>query len=322
MEKLDRIQQLHQLFATHRYPIKLRALAERLECSEKNARRLIDALQDFMRRRIEFDPVSKGWAYAGEQPEGWQLPGLWLTANELQSMATLLHVLDSFGNGLLNTELKPVEDAVHTLLKARHINAEDLASRIRVLPIAHRALPNDLLLKVAEALLRRSQLTFRYTDYSRKHSTRTVSPQTLVYYRDNWYLDAWCYRSKALRTFALARIDKVIGIDGTAHTVSAKELEEHFGSSYGIFAGQATQIARLRFRAGLAREIAMQEWHPQQHGEWDGDEYVLSLPYSDARELVRDVMRFVPDVVVERPKELREMVKGQLQEGLASYVCN
>jgi len=107
MEKLDRIQRLHQLFATHRYPIKLRALAERLECSEKNARRLIDALQDFMRRPIEFDPVSKGWAYAGEQPEGWQLPGLWLTANELQSMATLLHVLDSFGNGLLNTELKP-----------------------------------------------------------------------------------------------------------------------------------------------------------------------------------------------------------------------
>ena len=47
MEKLDRIQQLHQLFATHSYPIKLRALAERLECSEKNARRLIDALQDF-----------------------------------------------------------------------------------------------------------------------------------------------------------------------------------------------------------------------------------------------------------------------------------
>jgi len=319
MEKLDRIQQLHQLFATHRYPIKLRALAERLECSEKNARRLIDALQDFMRRPIEFDPVSKGWAYAGEQPEGWQLPGLWLTANELQSMATLLHVLDSFGNGLLNTELKPVEDAVHTLLKARHINAEDLASRIRVLPIAHRALPNDLLLKVAEALLKRSQLTFRYTDYTRKHSTRTVSPQTLVYYRDNWYLDAWCHRNKALRTFALARIDKVIDIDGIALAVSSKELEEHFGSSYGIFAGKATQIARLRFRAGIAREIAMQEWHPQQHSEWDGDEYVLNLPYSDARELVRDVMRFVPDVVVEEPEELRNSVVAHLSEGLLRF---
>ena len=205
------------------------------------------------------------------------------------------------------------------MLKARRINAEDLASRIRVLPIAHRALPNDLLLKVAEALLKRSQLTFRYTDYTRKHSARTVSPQTLVYYRDNWYLDAWCHRSKALRTFALARIDKVIDIDGTAHAVSTKELEEHFGSSYGIFAGKSTHIARLRFRAGIAREIAMQEWHPQQRGAWDGNEYLLSVPYSDTRELVRDVMRFVPEVVVEGPEELRERVVECLSKGLQSF---
>ena len=319
MDKLDRMQQLHQLFTTHRHPIKLRTLAERLQCSEKNARRLINALQDFTHRPIVYDEQRKGWAYAGPTPEGWQLPGLWLTAHELQSMATLLQVLNTFGNGLLSSELKPVEDAVHTLLKARQINAAALASRIRVLPIAHRTLPNELLLKVAEALLKNHQLTIRYTDYARKSSTRTISPQTLVYYRDNWYLDAWCHRSEALRTFALARIDKVTGSEGPAHRISADVLKAHFGASYGLFAGEATHTATLRFRASIAREIAMQVWHPLQQGDWDGEEYVLRLPYSDPRELVRDVMRYVPEVVVEGPEELRERVVECLASGLESF---
>jgi proteasome accessory factor C len=316
MDKLDRMQQLHQLFSSHRHPIKLRTLAERLGCSEKNARRLIDALQDFTHRPIDYDEQHKGWAYAGPAPEGWQLPGLWLTAHELQSMATLLQVLNTFGNGLLSSELKPVSDTIHSLLKARRIDADLLSKRIRVLPIAQRALPNERLLKVADALLQQRQLQLRYTAYSRKRSVRVVSPQTLVYYRDNWYLDAWCHRSDDLRTFALARIDQAQLLDQSALSVGSDALEAHFGSSYGLFAGPALHEARLRFRASLAHEIASQIWHPQQHGEWDGDEYVLRVPYSDPRELLRDVMRYVPEVVVEGPGELREMMVQCLTEGL------
>jgi predicted DNA-binding transcriptional regulator YafY len=122
-----------------------------------------------------------------------------------------------------------------------------------------------------------------------------------------------------LRTFALARIDKVTGSEGTAHRISADMLKAHFGASYGLFAGEATHTATLRFRASIAREIAMQVWHPLQQGDWDGDEYVLRLPYSDPRELVRDVMRYVPEVVVEGPEELRERVVECLVKGLQDF---
>ncbi len=47
MDKLDRIQKLFQLFMTHRHPISLRTLADKLDCTQKSARRLIDVLQDF-----------------------------------------------------------------------------------------------------------------------------------------------------------------------------------------------------------------------------------------------------------------------------------
>jgi len=52
---------------------------------------------------------------------------------------------------------------------------------------------------------------------------------------------------------------------------------------------------------------------------WDADEYVLSLPYGDDRELVRDVMKYVPDVVVEAPSKLKHSVMQRLQHGLEEY---
>lgn len=319
MDKLDRIQQLHQLFISHRQPIKLRTLAERLECSEKNARRLIDALQDFMRRPVAYDEQHKGWHYAGPAPEGWQIPGLWLTAQELQSLATLLQVLNTFGNGLLNSELSAVSDAIRTLLKARRIDADALTQRIKILPIANRTTPNAVLLQVAEALLQRRQLALHYVDYDKRSSQRSLSPQTLVYYRDNWYLDAWCHRRNALRIFALARMERVQVLDTPALHVSDSELQQHFADSYGIFAGKTKATATLRFRASLAREIAQQQWHPEQQGRWDGEDYVLQVPYSDERELVRDVMRCVPEVIVEGPAELRSEVLRRLEEGVLGF---
>jgi predicted DNA-binding transcriptional regulator YafY len=317
MDKLDRIQQLHQLFSTHRHPIKLSALAEKLECTPKTVRRLIDTMRDYFFAPIEY-AKGKGWAYLNDPDELFQLPGLWLTANELQSMALLLHVLENFGNGLLNEELKAVEQEVHKLLNTRKIKPETLMNRIKVLPLGNRSLPNEVFLRVGDALLKTRQITFKYKDFKNKISTRTVSPQSLLYYRDNWYLDAWCHHKKALRIFSLARIERVINTDGylPATVIPPQEREEHFAGSYGIFAGHASQMASLRFLPAIAREISMQQWHPQQVGRWDKDDYVLSFPYGDERELVRDLMRYVPDVVVEEPIGLRQSVLMRLQQGL------
>lgn len=316
MDKLDRIQKLFQLFMTHRHPISLRVLADKLDCTQKSARRLIDVLQDFTLAPIDYNEEYKGWAYTCPPEEKHLLPGLWLTAEELQSMALLLHMLQGFGNGLLSDELKIVEKGIHKLLKARHISPDVLMNRIKVLPIGHRTVPNDIYLRVSDALLRSRQLSVRYTDYKGATTQRTLSPQDLVYYRDNWYLDAWCHTRRTLRQFMLARMEKVTLTDTPAKAVSAAELEAHFSRSYGIFAGKPEHIAKLRFRGNVAGEVSRQTWHPQQEGHWDGEDYVLQFPYGDDRELVRDIMRYVPDVMVEGPEALRSNVAKRLADGV------
>ena len=53
--------------------------------------------------------------------------------------------------------------------------------------------------------------------------------------------------------------------------------------------------------------------------EADGS-YVLSVPYSDDREILGDIMRFGADVEVLEPRELRRKVQRGFLEGVGRYV--
>jgi len=319
MDKLDRIQELHRLLLTYRRPVPLRQLAERMECTEKTVKRTIEHLQNFFHVPISYVP-NQGWQLAETAEERLELPGLWLTAEELQSLTLLISVLETFGNGLLREELGVIRDEVHRLLLVRGIDPDTFMERVKVLPIANRATPNRILLQISDALLRTNRLQMRYTDFRNKPSVRDVSPQALIYYRDNWYLDAWCHLREALRTFSVSRINHILPSSKPAHEVTAAEREQHYAASYGIFAGTPKQIATLRFQPAIAHEIAMQHWHPDQQGVWDGDQYVLQVPYSDDRELLRDVMRYLPDVNVEAPAELRQSLISTLHHGLETVL--
>lgn len=315
MAKLDHVQQLHRLLKARRRPVALATLADHMECSERTVRRLIDDMRTWFNAPIEYDKTENGWHYAHDGDE-FELPGIWLTSTELQSLTLLLHVLENFGNGLLNQQLATVENQIHRLLCARGIDPGIFVDSIRVLPQASRYIAGKVFQQVGEALLQRSQLTIHYQSYAREVTVRNISPQTLVYYRENWYLDAYCHLRNALRTFSLARIKKIEITRATAREIAREELQEYFSASYGIFAGKAQHAAKLRFAPAIAREIAQQQWHPQQQGEWDGDDYVLSLPYSDDRELIGDILRHMPDVTVEAPASLRKAVVARLQAAL------
>ncbi len=121
----------------------------------------------------------------------------------------------------------------------------------------NRTVPGRTFHGVGEALLNRNRLQLDYRSYKGQNTRRTVSPQTLVYYRENWYRDAWCHLRGGLRTFSLARIERVAKLPDVARAVPKHELESYFAQGYGIFAGTATHLVQLRFFSDIAREAAM-----------------------------------------------------------------
>ncbi|MCZ7601102.1 MAG: WYL domain-containing protein [Gammaproteobacteria bacterium] len=81
-------------------------------------------------------------------------------------------------------------------------------------------------------------------------------PQRLTRYRDNWYLDAWCHHREALRSFSLDRISHPRANGDAARDIEESNLDRHFASAYGIFAGEANEVAVLRFTRERARWVA------------------------------------------------------------------
>src|SRR5690606_18917234 len=160
------------------------------------------------------------------------------------------------------------------------------------------------------ALLRRKRLAVRYYARSRdEESAREISPQRLVHYRENWYLDAWCHRRGALRNFAIDSIREAKVLDAAAKDISVTGLDSALGPGYGIFAGTQVRRAKLRFTPERARWVASEHWHPAQRGNFEADgSYVLALPYADHRELVMDILKHGAHCEVLEPEELRERV--------------
>jgi predicted DNA-binding transcriptional regulator YafY len=193
--------------------------------------------------------------------------------------------------------------------------------RIRVVAWGERKLDQQVFRVTAGAVLDRRQLRFVYrARTTNNESKRTVSPQRLTHYRDNWYLDAWDHDREALRSFAVDRIGEPHALEAPARDVAENELNDLLASSYGIFAGKPKAWATIRFSAHAARWVADEHWHSQQKGTWLPDgRYELQLPYSNSRELLMDVLKYGPDAEIVAPLPLREEMKIMLQLALTGY---
>jgi predicted DNA-binding transcriptional regulator YafY len=76
----------------------------------------------------------------------------------------------------------------------------------------------------------------------------------------------------------------------------------------------------LRFTAERARWVADEHWHPDQQGHWlDDGRFELSIPYSDPRELLLDILKYGAEVEVVAPPGLRQSVMTRLRSALMQY---
>ncbi len=321
MKKIDRVMQLERLLRGRRFPIALTTIREKLGCSERTARRLLHDLRDRINAPVEYDHKRRGWIFRNDTGTAHELPGLWFSDAELYAFMVSQRLLADLQPGVFDEHLAPIRERIDALLKHAAAGRPDLARRVRILQMAARPVNVEHFRTIATALLDRKQLRVLYHGRERDETTeRTVSPQRLVYYRSNWYLDAWCHLREDLRSFSLDRLHPVLIEDQPAHDIADAQLDNHFTSSYGIFAGTPKAIAVLRFTPSAARWVADEHWHPQQQGTVlpDGT-YELRIPYSDPRELIRDILQHGPDVEVISPPDLRHRIASLAAATAARY---
>ncbi len=322
MDRYERILSLHRLLKKSRYPVSLQRLKDELGCSRATLYRDIAFLRDALGAPIESgEGEQAAFRYDEAEAERFELPGLWLTSDELSALLALNEVVARSGPGILADALAPFEKRMQSLLSDHSSGARLPIERIRVIASGMRKLDEISFRVVAGAVMARRQLKFRYKARSTGSTTeRLVSPQRLAHYRDNWYLDAWDHEREGLRSFAVDRIAAPQMQDAEAIDRDDAELNQHLAASYGIFSGAPRAWATLRFSPHAARWVADEHWHSQQQGQFLGDgRYELKVPYSNSKELLMDVLKYGPDAEVVAPLSLREEMKILLQLSIGAY---
>jgi predicted DNA-binding transcriptional regulator YafY len=322
MDRTERFYRIDRLLQARR-AVPMAALIAELGVSRATIKRDLEYMKDRLSAPIVWDRSQRGYAFDHSLPGAsrYSLPGLWFNAQEIFALLTMHRLRSNLGGGLLAPHIRPLLARLNALLGSRNQSAAEVQRRIRILHMVARAPRSEHFAAVASATLQRKRLRLRYHARSSDTQTdRVVSPQRLVHYRDNWYLDAWCHLRRDLRSFAVDAITSVEVLERPARPVAERRLDEVLAGGYGIFSGQRVTWARLRFSPEQARWVQAEQWHPRQVGRYAADgSYMLEIPYSQDTELIRDILKYGPDVEVVAPASLRARVHQRLAAALAAY---
>jgi predicted DNA-binding transcriptional regulator YafY len=320
MSETQRLYRLRNLLSARR-PLSKAALMQDLEVSPATLKRDLAKLRDQFGVPLRFDRDRGGYVLDGGVDVS-ELPGLWFSPDEILALVTIQQLLSQLEPGLLGERLKPLQQRLGELMTQHGLSGQDVARRIRIVHVGKRRVQAARFESVASATLARKRLRIEhYNRQTGERQPRDISPQRLVHYRDNWYVDAWCHLRDDLRSFSIDAMARVEVLEEAAKDVAPRTIDATLGVGYGIFGGRPQAWAKLRFTKERARWVEREIWHPQQesHTEADGS-YVLMEPYADDRELVGDILRFGADVEVLEPPDLRRKVHRAVVAMAGRYV--
>ena len=299
--------------------VSLQTFLDTLEVSLPTFKRDLEFMRYQLNAPIHFARDLNGYRF--DKPKvgpRYELPGLWLNGSEAYALITANHLLENIEPGLLSQHVAPLKSRLLALLATEGVDPDAVSSKISLIQKMRRQMPLKHFQQIARGTLNSKRLTIVHLNrHTGEKSEREVSPQRLVHYRENWYVDAWCHTREAIRSFAIDAIEGVVVLPTKAKTISAKKLDEILGAGYGIFRGAQRETAELCFSPNRAQWVSRLVWHPKQQSEWLPDGwYKVSFPYTDDRELISDILALLPDVKILNPPSLQQKLVDVLHQSI------
>lgn len=311
MSRLPELTRLLRILSRkHQPPMSITRLCDELECGERSVKRYIRELRETYGYPIDSDREHGGYILRPGRAE-MELPGLFFSEAELSALLTMRELLSGVSPGLFEKDLAPLGRRVEELIAESGVAPAEVARRIRIVTMGGRLAEDRVFRACADAALSRRRLRLEYKARGRdgEWEARDVSPQRLVRYRENWYLDCWCHLREGIRVLSLDQMRSARILDTAAQDVPEAELDQVLKSSYGIFTGEPTGSAVLRFTARRAQWVSKEDWHGQQSARWlDDGSYELTIPVGRPEELLMDILKHGADVEVVGPPDLREQM--------------
>lgn len=319
MSEIDRLYSYRTLL-TGRRAVPRNEILNKLEISPATFKRDLTKLRDRLNIPVFFDRDLGGYRLDTTDSRQ-ELPGLWFSQDEVLALLTIQNMLEQLEPGLLGPKLKPLQQRLDEMLTGQGMSSDKLTQRVRLVHAGKRNLKLKCFEQIAHSTLHRKQINIHH--FNRQNGItveRIISPQQLVHYRDNWYVDAWCHLRREVRSFAVDAITDCKQLTQDAKELDSEQLRKSMQGGYGIFGGIVKEWAKLKFTPERARWVKHEEWHPDQktYEEADGT-YLLEIPYSDERELVGDLLKYGASLEVLSPKSLKEKISQEAKKIISNY---
>ncbi|MBP9022232.1 MAG: YafY family transcriptional regulator [Spirochaetes bacterium] len=162
---------------------------------------------------------------------------------------------------------------------------------------------------IYSAILSRKKLSFSYSDYNGKCSSRTVEPISLVFKAYSWYLYSYCLEKNDYRIFRLSRI-KNISVSKDTFTGKKRKYQ----SDYSI--KPDTDIT-IRFKNSF--ETLISEFFPQSRVENSADFSTITFKAQNDEWLYKILLGMGSDIEIVSPKSVRESFIKYLKEISSKY---
>ena len=300
-------------------PLKATDLARRFEVDIRTAYRDIDFIRDEMRLPLEYLRARGSWSFTGPT---MALPSVLLTEGELMGLYFAERVLAQYRGTPYEQDLASAFRKVQALLPQEVVvKPQRILGFLELDPGPLPRLDAAVFRDVLHGLVNRRRLDLRYTSASSGRTLdRRVDPYRIVNVAGTWYLVAWDHLRRAVRNFALHRIQKASSTEEPFTVIEGFNFRKHRLEAFAIEKGARPVHVAIRFSPRQARWIRERTWHPSARiqNRLDGGCVLrMQVPLTD--ELTRWVLQYGPDAEALGPKSLREEVGRRAEQALTNY---
>ena len=312
---LDRMIRIHNALKGEKFPSATKFTRD-LEVSTKTIYRDIDFMRDRWMLPIEYDPSRFGYHYTEEVA---QFPAIQVSEGELLALFVAQKALTQYRGTPFE---KPLRSAFGKLAdsmpEAISISLTGLDSAVSFAHTGEAVQDLKVFQRVVKAVTETRELEISYHKLkAARPERRLVRPYHIGCIDNQWYLFAHDLNRRALRTFVIGRIEKVIRIGRKFEMPKDFSLKKRLMGSFSVFKGEGDYHVRIEFDAFAGRLIKERKWHPTQElkeKEKEGGAIELSMRLDSLEEVERWVLSWGSHARVVGPPQLKTRVQKAARE--------
>lgn len=264
-------------------------LAEGYEVSVKTIQRDIDYMRNQLDAPVEYSAKQRGYFYT---EANYKLPAISVKESDLFAIYLAEKLLAQYEGTPLYQNLcsvfKKIEDS---LPETAIVELEKDHARFTVFPPSNTLIRPGIWEKVAEAIRLSRRLRVMYRTPGNESAVRELDPYHGVRYEGDWYVVGHCHLRNDIRTFSLARMERIEMLKEDFQIPETFDFTRLTGSHFGVHWSNREYQVRIRFEREVAGYVRERRWHPSQRLDENPDGSVtLALTVNHLLELKRWIL--------------------------------